>query len=1137
MSSPKQLLVVFVVVTLFESTTSIKFSKQCEASDECAACARNVTCVAPAYDVCSCDQTTLGLEPRPLVCLSITDRYENRICGYDVTQQRCFGCNSFTSKIDCANQQNCQWQSAMCGPSNFTLPTNRKGPDSQSCDPSACKCDASVAFPLNRTVVSELATNFPTRFTTTTCGTSSYKHCPNGIGYVSIKCGPNGQWRGWSWDSSKCVNYNIYKAGNVLPRSPPKRNQECTPTDPAEYDALITDLLAEAKVMSESTSKFWYLGSLDVAYIQAWMTESVAMRLQSASMQAGVAITNSTKGEELVDELGCIIANIQTLCTYRPGLCTKPKGPNYVYFSVLLNISQNPSVDEIHTDFTQALTKWMKSENLGDVEWVTTHSHESTANLQELLGRRFAGGESLTVMVAAGTVPKTENVQNVQELINAELNNNLATVIRLFDARRSELPMFAQTQLMMKLLGRRVKVQRLSQVLEFVFPAIASLLVPTDESVYFTSKSLRIHSSSLSCPKEGDHESLVVEDDNLVLSAGETYSNDRRRSDATLDFCGSSSDAMVSALNSIGFGVEVDSSERSKQKAGVSGGGIGWRDQISVSKKELRRLRCAALKKSSGCDATPNFGVSFTVHEGDSLFPQDEILVMHGNETWMPLIGSKANNTYVPVVTRILSVSMGIENETLQVPIQLEFEGSEVDTAADGFSVPKCAYYSFDDKAWRTDGGNLSAIPSDSDDALYGCTFNHTTNFAVLLDVGQYYSNNDDDDDDDVMRNATNSWSDSDTEFDDALRVITYVGMAVSAVAYVSVIVTFTFFSKLRTTARWILCNMCGALLIGEVVFVATLLHLATNDDRISSHACTSLGAIAHYALLVAFCWMLVDAVYIHTSFTSVYSAYTRDEKMFFRRCLFVAYGVPLIITGATFAKTTPYGGDGHCFLSGDAIWAFAGPVLVVIFVNFVFFVRIVRVVYSSAVQSDSNYTRSDKDILRREKQIRLKRSLRASASFFFLMGLGWLFGFFAHGELAKAFQAIFSISLVLQGICIFYFHCFVDTEVRKSWSKALSSLGSSSNDASNSNPKLRVIRRTLSRAPDDCNHQETVWADSTDEDKTSLNSDSSLRSRASAHEMTARSESIVSSARGGSIVSSDEHQTEQTGIGTFMSI
>lgn len=254
-------------------------------------------------------------------------------------------------------------------------------------------------------------------------------------------------------------------------------------------------------------------------------------------------------------------------------------------------------------------------------------------------------------------------------------------------------------------------------------------------------------------------------------------------------------------------------------------------------------------------------------------------------------------------------------------------------------------------------------------------------------------------------------------------------------VCYIAIIVTYLTHRKLLTLGKSVLCHICGTLTLGQTAFVVGVIVATTSSP--SDETCTSLGVLAHYFLLSAFGWMLCEAVFMHTNFTAVFAAFVRNEKDSARKYAAFGYGAPLVVVIATLASVpdayTRHSGS-HCFLSAEdgAIWAFVGPMIAILASNLIMLVRVVLVVSRANVRKSSSMSPTDEK--RYVTRVRTKRALHASISFFFLLGIGWIFGVFAVGEASLFFQYVFSGVLILQGLCLFYFHCYSDSEARAAW-------------------------------------------------------------------------------------------------------
>lgn len=172
---------------------------------------------------------------------------------------------------------------------------------------------------------------------------------------------------------------------------------------------------------------------------------------------------------------------------------------------------------------------------------------------------------------------------------------------------------------------------------------------------------------------------------------------------------------------------------------------------------------------------------------------------------------------------------------------------------------------------------------------------------------------------------------------------------------------------------------------------------------------------------------MLVEGYNIHDMFTNVLEAHTRADSPFARYALFAVL-VPTI-TVAVSAAVWPdgYGNvennsdDTLCWLSTDGdrlIWAFIVPMALMLLINFVFLVRVLRVVARAATRRTSSLHRTSSVRLTSEGNeniARARRALKASFSFGTVMGLGWIFGIIALADSSFALQVLFAVFAGLQ--------------------------------------------------------------------------------------------------------------------------
>lgn len=109
----------------------------------------------------------------------------------------------------------------------------------------------------------------------------------------------------------------------------------------------------------------------------------------------------------------------------------------------------------------------------------------------------------------------------------------------------------------------------------------------------------------------------------------------------------------------------------------------------------------------------------------------------------------------------------------------------------------------------------------------------------------------------------------------------------------------------------------------------------------------------------------------------------------------------------------------------------FAGPLAIIIFVNIIFFIRIMAVVLRIVPRQSSADFGSGKISLE-QRMMQLKRTLRAALTFFTLMGITWVFGFLSlHDANNLTYQYIFAVLNAFSGVWLFLFHCGSDMKLR----------------------------------------------------------------------------------------------------------
>lgn len=340
---------------------------------------------------------------------------------------------------------------------------------------------------------------------------------------------------------------------------------------------------------------------------------------------------------------------------------------------------------------------------------------------------------------------------------------------------------------------------------------------------------------------------------------------------------------------------------------------------------------------------------------------------------------------------------------------RLEHDVTELSLAARSC----CWYDAAEGGRWNTSGCEL--VPEESSVNHTTCRCTHLTSFAVLMDLSSSTEEG---------RAATKTSADKDHVL--ALSVISFVGVGVSIVCLFATFMVYLVLEEARSFAKKILMHLCVSLIAAMVLFL-----VAGTTSDVSETACRVISASLHYWLLASFFWMLIQGHQIYHTFVLLFQ-HRSDESATLWRFGVISYGAPAVIaiTTALVWPNNP-AEQTMCWLSGDRIWAFAGPAFCIIFINLIYFALTMR-----AIQ-DVNRSSRRKGSAWSVDSATVKRNFKATASFFSLMGVTWLFGLLSLAETDNyAYQYLFAGLNSLTGVWIFVFHCCSDPAVKTEWER-----------------------------------------------------------------------------------------------------
>nr|XP_032815075.1 adhesion G-protein coupled receptor D2 [Petromyzon marinus] len=353
---------------------------------------------------------------------------------------------------------------------------------------------------------------------------------------------------------------------------------------------------------------------------------------------------------------------------------------------------------------------------------------------------------------------------------------------------------------------------------------------------------------------------------------------------------------------------------------------------------------------------------------------------------------------------------------------------------------PMCVFWDFKPQmgsggGWSDKGCKLIRTGTEST----SCFCNHTTNFAVLLQVVE------------VER--------TDAE-EDILNVLTFVGSGASLCALVVTLTLFVVLDIPKSDRTSIHKNLFLALTAAQIVLLCSG---STTTNRV---ACTAVTALLHLFFMAAFMWMLVEGLLLWSKVVTV----NLSEESRMKHYYLIGWGIPVLIVGITLAAAhEDYTAARHCWLNvhSGVIWAFVGPVLFIIAVNVLVLGRVLAITMATAKRRSIMLAVSSGPTEQAYDQIRA--AIKAVIVLLPILGLTWLCGVLVH--LAPALAYLFIALNSLQGLFIFLIYGVYNTEVRntikrmKERRKALSF----SNCAASSRPSssLTSSRPTTATGPD----------------------------------------------------------------------
>ncbi|XP_021475597.2 adhesion G-protein coupled receptor D2-like [Oncorhynchus mykiss] len=377
-----------------------------------------------------------------------------------------------------------------------------------------------------------------------------------------------------------------------------------------------------------------------------------------------------------------------------------------------------------------------------------------------------------------------------------------------------------------------------------------------------------------------------------------------------------------------------------------------------------------------------------------------------------PLFNAEENITMIPIVTdgiqrylgtilgsSVISTTVLGDGQPVSMAVRFQLQHRSQNSAGTVYD-PVCAFWDFDLMPeaggwWSTKGCEVISKHYDST----VCFCNHTTNFALLLQVYE------------VQRSP---------ESERALQVMTFIGCGVSLCGLLFTFILFFAVGVPKSDRTTVHLNLIVALGIAE------LLLMCSDWASANEGACLLVTALLHLFFMASFSWMLVEGLLLWSKVVSVNISEDRRMKMYYG----IGWGLPVVIVGVTLTiSLDKYKADSHCWLNveTDMIWAFVGPVLLILAVNAVVLCRVVMVTVSSARRRVKKHTPSSASKLHTfDLTWAVTRPVLILLP---VLGLTWLCGVLVHLSMVVAY--VFIALNAFQGLYIFLVYAVYNSEVR----------------------------------------------------------------------------------------------------------
>ncbi|XP_064786413.1 LOW QUALITY PROTEIN: cadherin EGF LAG seven-pass G-type receptor 1-like [Oncorhynchus masou masou] len=337
-----------------------------------------------------------------------------------------------------------------------------------------------------------------------------------------------------------------------------------------------------------------------------------------------------------------------------------------------------------------------------------------------------------------------------------------------------------------------------------------------------------------------------------------------------------------------------------------------------------------------------------------------------------------------PIVSTVVHSERVPFTIPLAQPITLEYRLLETEER----TKPVCVYWNHSIAVQGTGGWSAKGCELVFRNSTHiSCQCSHMSSSAVLMDISKREHG-------EVL----------------PLKIITYTTVSASLLALLITFLLLAILRKLRSNLHSIHKNLVVSIFLSELVFLFGI------NQTENVFTCTVVAILLHYSYMCTFAWMFVEGLHIYRMLTEVRNINHGHMRFYYA----IGWGIPAIITSlAVGLDPQGYGNPDFCWLSvhDTLIWSIAGPIAIIVLVNMTLFFLAAK---ASCGKRQWTFEKSGAIC-----------SLRIAFVLLLLISATWLLGLMAVNSDVLSFHYLFAIFSCLQGVCIFFFLCIFNKEVR----------------------------------------------------------------------------------------------------------